>query len=203
MTGIGANGAVHLTKISCVRDHRADGVAGLVSVVGVRFTTARRTAQDAVDLLGRLLERVLPSSRSATTPLAGGEIADLGSFLNEAQRAMSPFQRADVDRIARSYGTAYPRVLRTIASNPAHSSPLSDSCPVTRGEVLYAAREEMGVRLADVLLRRTEAGSAEHPGRDAVESAAALLAAEHGWDRARVAAEIELVDARFTMAPMS
>ena len=123
--------------------------------------------------------------------------------LNDAQRAMSPFPRADVDRIARSYGTAYPRVLQTIVSHPAYSSPLGASCSVTRGEVLYAAREEMGVRLADVLLRRTEAGSAAHPGRDAVESAAALVAAEHGWDRARIAAEIALVDARFTMAPMS
>ena len=61
-------------------------------------------------------------------------------------------------------------------------------------EIAYAAREEMAVTLADALLRRTEAGSAGHPGADAVSRAADVMAAELGWDSARRQSEIDAVE---------
>ena len=57
----------------------------------------------------------------------------------------------------------------------------------TRAEVAHAVRHEGGVTVADVLLRRTGAGAAGHPGREAVAAAAAVLAVELGWDAARTA----------------
>jgi glycerol-3-phosphate dehydrogenase len=44
--------------------------------------------------------------------------------------------------------------------------------------------------LSDALIRRTEAGSAGHPGRDAIASAAAAMARELSWNDRRVADEI-------------
>jgi glycerol-3-phosphate dehydrogenase len=55
-------------------------------------------------------------------------------------------------------------------------------------------RREAAVTLADTLLRRTEAGTAGHPGRAAVDAAAALMAPELGWDAARTAAEVAAFD---------
>ena len=45
--------------------------------------------------------------------------------------------------------------------------------------------------LADALIRRTEAGSAGHPGDDAVERAAEVMAGELGWDDRRRKTEID------------
>jgi glycerol-3-phosphate dehydrogenase len=188
------NGEVQLSKHSVVRDHRDDGVAGLVTVVGVRYTTARHTAQHAVETAAAVLGRTLTPSRSAVTPLVGGTIDDLATFLASARTASPALPAASLERLARSYGAEYPRVLSLLEADPALSAPLGVTCPVTGAEIVFAVREEMGVRLSDVLLRRTEAGSAGHPGEDAVRNAATLMSRERGWDAAQRDAEIEAVE---------
>ena len=47
-------------------------------------------------------------------------------------------------------------------------------------------------------VRRTEAGAAGHPGADAVERAAAIMARAHGWDEWRTRNEIGEVEAFFS-----
>ena len=52
-------------------DHeRRDGVAGLVSLQGVKYTTARAVAEEAVDLVVRRLGRPAAPCRTAAIPLA-------------------------------------------------------------------------------------------------------------------------------------
>lgn len=191
------DGDVQLTKHSQVHDHAADGAPGLVTVVGVRYTTARHTAVQAVDVAAGALGRKLAPSRSDGAPLAGGDVGDLQTFLRQARAAGAPLPRPALERLARSYGTDYRRVVALITTDPSLTAPLSGTCGITRGEILYAVREEMALRLADALLRRTEAGSAASPGREAIENAAALMARELGWDSARRAAEIDAVEARY------
>jgi glycerol-3-phosphate dehydrogenase len=54
-----------------VVDHEAeDGVPGLISVRGVKLTTARAEAEKVVDIVVRRLRRSAPPCRTATTPLA-------------------------------------------------------------------------------------------------------------------------------------
>jgi glycerol-3-phosphate dehydrogenase len=53
----------------------------------------------------------------------------------------------------------------------------------------------MAVRLADALLRRTEAGTGGHPGEAAVHAAAAVMAEELGWTASRMSEEISAVEA--------
>jgi glycerol-3-phosphate dehydrogenase len=52
-----------------VRDHARDDVPGLLSTLGVKFTTARAVAQQAIDLVFRRLGRPSPPCRTAETPL--------------------------------------------------------------------------------------------------------------------------------------
>jgi hypothetical protein len=49
------------------------------------------------------------------------------------------------------------------------------------------------------LIRRTEAGSAGHPGADAVTRAAALMAREHGWNASQTNEQIAEVDAFYRL----
>ena len=58
-----------------VRDHAGDGVEGLFSVVGAKYTTARAVAERVVDrVLSTLPGRAGPC-RTASTPLPGGMCA--------------------------------------------------------------------------------------------------------------------------------
>ena len=54
-----------------------------------------------------------------------------------------------------------------------------------RAEVHHAVREEQAVDLESVILRRTELGSAGHPGRACLETVTEILSAELGWSEAQ------------------
>jgi len=186
---------VKLLKTSAVRDHRADGINGLVSILGVRYTTARDTAQRAIDTVCRVLNRPVPPCRTSNTPLVGGNIDDFKSFLNNLERAETPgVTIATRRRLALSYGSTHGVVLQALLDTPADRAALGVSCDVTRGEVRHAVRKELAVRLADAVMRRTEAGSAGHPGYDALQSAAQVMADELRWSPGRIKDEISDVE---------
>jgi glycerol-3-phosphate dehydrogenase len=191
----GSRSHVKLLRERVVVDHAAHGAPGLISIHGVRYTTARHTAQQAVDAVFRTLGHATPPRcRTDHTPLAGGGIESLAGFLRSVVgRESASVPEAALVRLAATYGTSYARVLQVARDEPALSAPLGTATAVTGAEIVYAAREEMAMTLADALLRRTEAGSAGHPGEDAVRRAAELMAAEHDWDAARVEQEFDVV----------
>ena len=65
-------------------DHRRDGFKGLLSVKGVKYTTARDVARRAVDWAFRNRGQMPESSRSQTEKLQGGHIEQFTPFLNSA-----------------------------------------------------------------------------------------------------------------------
>jgi glycerol-3-phosphate dehydrogenase len=183
---------VTLLKHSRVRDHRQDGWNGLMSVVGVRYTTARHTAEQATDLALRILDRPALASRTATTPLIGGEIDDYAAFLRDGAR----------ERLSRLYGTeraCVEAIAAEASPSPALAQPIGAKCPVLGAEIAFAAREEMAVHLTDALLRRTDAGSAGHPGCDAVANAAKVMGDLLGWSDERRREEIAAVERTYVI----
>jgi glycerol-3-phosphate dehydrogenase len=60
-------------------------------------------------------------------------------------------------------------------------------------DVLNAVREEMALKLSDVVFRRTSLGDPPGPERQAVVMAARLAGSELGWDAARQDAEVDQV----------
>jgi glycerol-3-phosphate dehydrogenase len=72
-----ANGRVSLLGHSRIIDHAHDGgIPGLISVVGVKYTTARAVAERTVNLILRKLHRTPVECRSADTILPGGGLDD-------------------------------------------------------------------------------------------------------------------------------
>jgi glycerol-3-phosphate dehydrogenase len=192
---------VELAKHSLVRDHRTDGVDGLITVIGARYTTARQTAETAVNLAFGLLGHVVPpASRSDRVPLVGAHGFDPARLESDVRRALPDCSRPLVARLARTYGMRAPDVAQRMANMESGATPLSPECPITAAEVDVAVRDEMACTLADVVLRRTEAGTAGHPGPEALGSVAALMAAALGWTRDRAKAEVEEVEARYRLA---
>jgi glycerol-3-phosphate dehydrogenase len=114
----------------------------------------------------------------------------VAALVREAEtRAVACTDPASRARLARAYGSQWADVGRLIAAQPALGERLSPACGITRGEVLYAVREECARTLSDVLLRRTDAGTAGHPGDAAVAAAIDVMASELQWSAARAAAE--------------
>jgi glycerol-3-phosphate dehydrogenase len=187
---------VRLVRESRVVDHARHGLPGLVSVFSVRYTTARQTAEEAVDaVFSNLGHPTPPLCRTATTPLVGGEMPDMQRFLAEAGRQdIEGIPPDSIRRIATTYGTQSDQVFALAREAPVLREPLGRACALCGAEVLYAARHESAVTLGDALLRRTAAGVAGHPGRDAVERAAMIIGDALGWDGPRRRSEADAVE---------
>jgi glycerol-3-phosphate dehydrogenase len=197
----GDDAHVKLLRESSVVDHKRDGAAGLISMFGVRYTTARHTAARAIDAVFRDRgSRVPPPCTTATTAVSGGAIANKQAFLRAVlMRDIAAVSQEMLRRLALTYGTGYDVLLQLIRDQPALGDPLGRHCLISGAEIVHSVRAEAAVKLLDALVRRTEAGSAGHPGSDAIERAAALMALEAGWDEARRRHEVAAAEAFYRL----
>lgn len=152
---------------SVPRDHSVlVSKSGLVSVVGGKWTTYRRMAEDTLAqaiLAGGLEER---PCRTETLRLHGWtETAEAEPW--------------------RVYGADAPALHQLAAGRGGGMVRLHPALPVTPAEVWWAAREEQARTVEDVLARRTRALLLDARAAAAIAPAvAALLAAELGRDTA-------------------
>ena len=66
-------------------------------------------------------------------------------------------------------------------------------------QIVHGVREEMALKLTDVVMRRTELGSTGSPGDETLETCARLMGRELGWNDDRIAAELSETKALFTI----
>lgn len=182
-------------KRSKIIDHKVeDDLEGLVTLIGVRYTTARGDAEKVIDLVARKIRRRLPRSRTAATPIYGGGIKHFGEFLNEAKDRHTAVIGAEaVSALVHNHGSEYEKVLGYLGEEPALGKTLANS-KVIRAEVVHAVRREMAQKLADVVFCRTDLGAGGHPGYEALNACATLMGREMGWDQCRVDRELREVD---------
>lgn len=192
---------VQLLRESTVIDHGRDHAPGLITMFGVRYTTARATAALAIDaVFSARGDATFPVSRTAETPVTGGTITNKENFLRAVLvRDVKGAPPETLRRLALTYGTQYDTVLQIVRDRPVFAEPIGRHCAVTGAEILHAIRHECAIKLSDVLLRRTEAGAAGHPGRDAVDHAANIMARVMGWDEAKMNNEIAEVEAFYRL----
>lgn len=201
-TGGASAGRVRLMREGRVVDHsKEDHIGGLITVVGVKYTTSRKVAEEAVDLaVERLGVRARPCQTQGV-PVWGGQIDRFEDFRARVL-AWDPLGLGphSLDHLARTYGSEYWRILEYVEARPEWGQALSPATAVIRAEVVHAIRAEMACTLADVLLRRTELGAAGRPDDACVQACADLMAAELGWAPPRVKQEIAAARMAFPSA---
>jgi len=173
------------------RDYEIDTEPpGLVSIAGGKLTTYRAMAEDLVD---RVLEKEgkrfgwsATPCRTADSPLPGGHLAGFERFAEATASALVEtwgLPRPAADRLVRTYGTEYVKVLGYALPDRRLLRPLAPGGPVLRVEAVYAAAEEMALTLDDFMARRTDLMLFDHNhGLDAASEAARLMAKVLRWD---------------------
>lgn len=181
-------------KRSRLVDHAADhGVGNLVSLIGIRYTMARKDAEKAMDLVAAKLGDAARKSETPTAGVYGSGFGRFESLLSEIRSRYPGLSPETCKALAHNHGGAYDQVLSVLEGGPHRLVTLGGS-HVLEAEVAYAAREEMAVKLGDVVFRRTDLGTGGHPGRAAVAECARVLARELDWDEARTRMEIDEVE---------
>ena len=113
------------TTSAISRDHTVvEEPAGMVTIVGGKYTTYRPMARDAVDAAGRALGRALPPSPTAELPLVGA--AGWRAVGNRVPRlaAEHGVPEQHVRRMLHRYGDELPAVLAPVRADPALGTPL-------------------------------------------------------------------------------
>jgi glycerol-3-phosphate dehydrogenase len=149
----------------------------------------------------RKLGQQPPACRTHVTRLYGGQIEQFDDYVAEEVNKRPKGMTAEVTRhLIYNYGSAYRQPLRYLNEDACWGQPVTEATSVTKAEILHSVRAEMAQRLTDVVLRRTELGSAKKPDDGCVWTCARIMAAELGWDRYRVEQEVEDVWAAYEIA---
>jgi glycerol-3-phosphate dehydrogenase len=190
-------GGLSFGKQSRLIDHREYGVTGLLSLISVRYTVARRDAADALRLAEAQLGPRNSGEESDWRPLHGGDCDDI-TALERTCMASSPhwLPSTVIGGLVRNYGTEIGSVMALANSEPQLRRFLSGT-HVSCAEAVYSVRHEMAQRMTDVVFRRTELGTAGHPGYTALFELQQLLAREFQWSHQRAADELAAVEAEF------
>ncbi len=187
---------VKLARDDQVIDHQQSGqVSGLISVVSVKYTTARVTAQKSIDLAVKKLGRKPTAGcRTHVTPVIGGNIADFKEYLAGAlANAPAGIDAESMEHLVYTYGSNHPYLLDCIKQQPSWGGRIDPAHPVTVAEVMHALQHEMTLTLLDLVQRRTELGAAGLPSIQALETCASLMGLEYNWDIGREQREIDAV----------
>lgn len=183
-------------------DHMSDTrLQGLITVIGVKFTTARIVAERVVDLVFRKLDHAPSKSRASAIPIYGGSIDRFDAFLRDAiARPLSGLDEPTIRHLVLNYGSAYEEILRYCEKDLDAAKPITCAPRVLKAEVLHAVRHEMASKLADVVFRRTDLAALGFPGDACLAACASVVADELGWDRGRTDRELTEVKAAFSSA---
>jgi glycerol-3-phosphate dehydrogenase len=193
----GNDGRAQFLGSSQLRDHARDGVAGAMTVVGVKFTTSRATAARAAAAAARILGKAAQRGvDTRTAPLPGAAIADHEALAIETARAVHlELAPPTIRHLTAIYGDRCAPIVRLMAERSEWRMPLVPGYPNVGAEVIHAIRAEMACTLADIVVRRTELGATGHPGQEITRAAAVIAGEELGWDADRHDTEIAAVDA--------
>lgn len=185
-------------KRSILLDHAKEhGIEGLISLIGVRFTTARGMAEKAIDMALGKLGKAVSQTFTEHTPVYGGDFERFDDLVRSATANLPSTASTSVaTALAHNHGSHFQDVLKYGEEDSTLVQCVNGST-VLKAEVIHAARTEMAEKLSDIVFRRTELGTGSHPGAEALQVCAALMASEKGWDQARVAREIAEVEEMF------
>ncbi len=177
------DGNVQLEKNSSFFDHTAQNFSRVISIKGVKYTTAPHIAHEVVRLLSRKLQprQSLKKVAAAVKPSA---------HLSSAHEDLLPL-------LENRYGARASQILSYIQVEEEDSIWIDKAAGLLKAELKYLINEEMACKLSDVILRRTGLGTAGCPDRNVLEKVAECMGASLDWDKKRRDQEIETVMHRY------
>jgi glycerol-3-phosphate dehydrogenase len=148
-------GEASLPPAQVSREHRiVTGPGGMLTVAGGKLTTFRLIGEQVVgaatkELVGRV---AIPTSRSKTEPLPGGEGA-AGLALRGTGSGLG-LSDATIDYIRSRYGTETSAIYALCRDDKALAKPLCADHPAIGAQVPFAIQREFAQTPADILDRR-------------------------------------------------
>lgn len=191
----GSKGTYGVSRRAALVDHASEGLAGLFSALGGKWTTSRDLAEKVTDAVAqRLANRA--ACATATTPLPGGRFDQFERFVTDAQKANPGV--VSIRHLAHMYGSRLALLLKN--AGPADLVPMHASGDLP-AQVAFSVREEMALTLEDLVMRRTAIGQFGRPAPELLARLATMMATELDWSPARQRDEIDRVERLYEAPP--
>lgn len=182
-----------VTRRHLLHDHKEDGAARLISVIGGKLTTAASLARECARKIGIKVPEpamVAMGPGSSLDPLLDQEVLDIaraGSVTQESARGMMEW-----------HGKRALDIARTALVSADLRAPI---CPHTShlvAEVVEAYRREFAENLADVLLRRVPVALGPCWSESCSREATLRIGAVMGWNQMDVGRNLEAFETERT-----
>jgi glycerol-3-phosphate dehydrogenase len=166
-------------------------VKGLISVKTTKYTTAPMVAEKALNLISASLKKESPAARaSKDLPFYNRD-----SLLDDLNRMGHESVEGNPEQIARhlfqNYGAQSRFIMAHIQKDRELAGFVSIDPLIMKAEIVHGIREEMALKLSDIVFRRTDLGQFRCPSLESLEMTAEIMARELGWDTQRTRQEIE------------
>jgi glycerol-3-phosphate dehydrogenase len=175
----GSGETYNASRRSELVDHgQGDGVDGLLSALGGKWTTSRNLAQTITDAVVNKLGGTPSPCATAATPLPGGRFENFETLVNGFEKTWPGISA--IRHLSHMFGARLPLVLE--GAKVSDLAVLGTSGD-TLAQVTFAVRHEMALTLEDVVMRRTCLGQFG-PSRN-LARIADTMGALLGWDELR------------------
>ncbi len=190
------NSEAHRSHRDTIINHKyVDGVDGLISVFGIKYTSARLVAEHVVNLVFNQLGRKAPPCSTATRLLPGATcFSNTTILVKEVAQQLGRSLSEDEERMAEILGIT----LREVLKEP---YPINNDKNNFLFYLLshYSVKHEMAMHLEDIVLRRTGFAERGKLTDDLVIWCANMMGDTLGWSKQQRADEIAAVKKRNSM----
>jgi glycerol-3-phosphate dehydrogenase len=171
-----------------LHDHLEHGVAGLITLIGGKLTTAAKVGRECARAIGARLSD-LPQPMIAIR--TGNGLENAVAAWSESAARFGNISSSSAFAIAEWHGKSAINIVRLASADPLFRQTL---CPHTShivAEAVEAVRYEFAVSLADILLRRVPVALGACWSEECTRTAAHRIGEALRWPDARVNMEIE------------
>ncbi|MCB0748376.1 MAG: FAD-dependent oxidoreductase, partial [Ignavibacteriae bacterium] len=183
-------------------DHKLDtNLDGLISVIGVKYTTSPQLAEKVIDKISSRLGKGNNKFDFENHSLHGGDIPNYNHYVNEAISKYCNLVDAEIIKnLILLYGSKYEDALKLGLKNKLLLEKIDEDLPYIKAQIIYSIKNEMAVKLTDIFLRRIGLGTLKKPGDKEILSIVELMAKELNWDNNKIESEISELKSVYTIS---
>ena len=179
-----------------INDNSKDGLDGLISVEGGKYTTSRKLADQLMKKVAKKWRRDLGKSNTDKVFLKDSDIKDMPAFIKQLEDKYSMFSIETINYLGRNYGERCHEIFQLAINDQELQEVVSIDGEIL-AEVVHVIENEMVFTLSDILFRRTGIGTLGYPGDRIFNMVIQKVKELMSWDDEKTKTEINNVMAIF------
>lgn len=173
-------------------DNAENGLDGLFTVEGGKYTTSRKLASQLMKKLSKKLKINLGKSVTNKKYLIDSDIKNMESFIKQLLLRYPQFAEATINYVGRNYGLQCHTIFRLALYDQTLMDVITEDGEIL-AEVVYVIKKELAFTLSDIFFRRTGIGTLGYPGNETFNKVVEIAKEYLSWDDEKTQQEIDNV----------